>query len=313
MLDKITFQNGTIVTKEYLNEVQKGTSFSATSPRDNYYAEATDSEHTGWSIGQRDRLKDWEIADPRQDNETAVGRLAHDGIVLNSYDPTTLEKVWGPPALVETTPGSGTYGVWVEGGSIVGSDGQPISWGIQFVELLSGIGSNYIFIDEAGAKASIEEGAAIQLSIGSSLPSVSQPHIPLAKLTFNGAGDALATNESGGVVGAGYVDLRPGLYVGSLNTYPRTLKNTPIITDSVVAKSWERVIADTSNGSLIVELPSSPTDSDRVAVVDISGTFDRFPVVIRPGSEERINNSIDDWIVNIKDAHLELFYHAATS
>ena len=313
MLDKIQFQNGTIVTKEYLNEVQKGSSFSAETSRADFYAEPTSSEHNSWGIGQRDSLKDWEIADPREDNETAIGRLAHDGVVLNSYNTTTLEKVWGPPALVETTAGSGVYGVWVEGGSIVGTDGEPISWSIQFVQLLSGTEINYLYIDEQGARASIEADEAVEISIGSSLPSISQPHVPLAKLTLDANGTALLTNEDGDVAGAGYVDLRPSLYVGNLNTYPQTLRNTPIKTDSYIAKSWERVIADTSNGSLIISLPESPTDSDRIAIVDISGTFDRFPIVVRPGADTKINSSVDDWIINIRDSHLELFYHAATS
>lgn len=313
MLDKIQFQNGTIVTKEYLNEVQKGSSFSATTSRADYYAEPTSSEHNAWDIGQRDSLKDWEIADPREDNETAIGRLAHDGVVLNSYNPQTLAKVWGPPALVETSTGSGVYGVWVEGGSIIGTDGQPISWGIQLVQLLSGTEVNYLYIDEQGARDSIEANEAVEISIGSSLPSVSRPHVPLAKLTVNANGNALLTNEDGDVVGAGYVDLRPSLYVGNLNTYPQTLRNTPMKSNSYVAKSWERVIADTSNGSLIVSLPAAPTDSDRIAIVDISGTFDRFPIVVRPGADTKINGSVDDWIINIRDSHLELFFHAATS
>lgn len=313
MLDKIQFQNGTIVTKEYLNETQKGSSFSATTSRANYYAESTDAEHAGWKIGQRDSLKDWEIADPREDNETAIGRLAHDGIVLNSYNPTTGAKVWGPPALIQTSTGSGVYGVWVEAGSIILSDGSPVSWGVQFVQLLSGLETNYIFIDEESVKDDLTNNRDVELSIGSALPSASRPHVPLAKITLSADGTSLATDEDGSVVGAGYVDLRPGLYVGNLNTYPRTLRNTTIKNDSYAAKSWERVIADTSNGSLIVSLPSVPTDSDRIAIVDISGTFDRFPIVIRPGGDTKIANSVDDWIINIKDAHIELFYHAATS
>jgi len=312
MLDKIQFQNGTIVNKEYLNETQKGSSFSA-GAREAYYAEPTDSEQAGWKIGQRDSLKDWEIADPREDNESAVGRLAHDGIVLNSYNPTTGVKVWGPPALAETSQGSGVYGVWVEAGSIVLSDGLPISWGVQLIQLLSGAEVNYIFLDEQSAKDDVAGNSAVGLSIGSSLPSVSQPHIPLAKITLNADGSSLDTDEDGSVVGAGYIDLRPGLYIGNLNTYPRTLRNTQIKNDSYGAKSWERVIADTSNGSLIVSLPSVPTDSDRIAVVDISGSFDRYPIIVRPGGDTKINGSVDDWIINIKDAHLELFYHGATS
>lgn len=313
MLDKIQFQNGTIVTKEYLNEVQKSTSFSAANSRTDFYSEPTTSEHSSWAIGQRDSIKDWEIADPREDNETSVGRLAHDGIVLNSYDPTTGAKVWGPPAISETYPGSGVYRAWVEAGSVVLSDGEPVSWSIQPVQLLSGTESNYLYISEENVRTKIENNQSINISIGTRLPSVSEPHIPLAKLTFNANGSALATNEDGDVVGAGYVDLRPSLYVGNLNTYPRTLRNTTTKEDSYAAKSWERVITDTSNGSLIISLPSDPTDSDRVAIVDISGTFDRFPVVIRPSGDTKINGSVDDWIINIRDAHLELFYHDATS
>jgi hypothetical protein len=313
MLDKIQFLNGTIVPREFLLEVQKGGSFSAETSRDNYYAEPTPAEHNSWAIGQRDRLKDWEIADPREDNETGVGRLAHDGIVLNSYNPETLEKVWGPPALVESSAGPGTYAVWVEAGSIIGSDGQTIGWPIQQVQLISGTQINYLFVDEKTAKENVAADEPVEVSIGSELPSPAQPHIPLAKLTLNPGGTSLATNEDGDVVGAGYIDLRPNVRIGNLNTYPKILRNTEIVNDSVTAQSWERVIVDTSNGSLIVELPTSPTDSDRIAIVDISGTFDRFPVVIRPGVDTKINNSVDDWIVNIKDAHLELFYHAATA
>ena len=123
MLDKITFQNGTIVTQGYLNEVQKGSSFSAPTSRDDYYAEPTPGEHAGWEIGQRDRLKDWEIADPREDNETGVGRLAHDGLVLG-WDFATEQVIQGPPTLVPIDGGG--YGVWVEAGTIIGSDGVPI-------------------------------------------------------------------------------------------------------------------------------------------------------------------------------------------
>lgn len=313
MLDKIQFLNGTIVPREFLLEVQKGASFSAETSRDNYYAEPTPAEHNSWAIGQRDKLKDWEIADPRVDNETGVGRLAHDGIILNSYNPETLEKVWGPPALVESPVGSGTYSVWVEAGSIIGSDGQTISWPIQLRSLLSGAEINYIFVDEKSAKVSIAANEPVKVSIGPNLPSPAQPHIPLAKLTLNPDGTSLATNEDGDVVGTGYIDLRPNVRIGNLNTYPKILRNTEIVNDSITAQSWERVIVDTSNGSLIVELPADPTDSDRIAIVDISGTFDRFPVVIRPGVDTKINNSVDDWIVNIKDAHLELFYHTATA
>ena len=310
MLDKIKFENGTVVTKEYLNEVQKGSEFSADTQRNDFYAQPTDQESASWGVGQRDSLKDWEVANPRSENSTAIGRLAHDGIILGSYDPLTGVKVWGPPSVFETTT-TGVYAAWVEAGSIVLSDGLPVYWEVQSV-VLSTAEENYVYISEDLARQNIAAGLPVQISVGNALRPVSEPNIPLARLVLNANGNALATNEDGEVVGTGYVDLRPSLYIGNLNTYPKILRNTEIKTDSYSAKSWERVITDTSNGSLIIELPPTPTDSDRIAIVDISGSFDRFPVVIRPSGETSINSSIDDWIVNIRDAHLELFYHEAT-
>ena len=312
MLDKITFENGTIVTRDYLNEVQKGSSFSASASRSGYYAEPTSGEQAGWSIGQRDSLKDWEIADPREDNETGVGRLAHDGIVLG-WDSVTEQIIQGPPTLVPIN-GIG-YGVWVEAGTIIGTDGSPISWPRDVVRLIDASTSpvTYLYISEEQAKQNITNNEPVEVSIGSALPSISEPHIPLAKLTLSPSGTSLAQNEDGDVVGVGYIDLRSNVHIGNLNTYPRTLRNTELISDSITAQSWQRVIADTSSGSIVISLPSTPTDSDRVAIVDISGTFDRFPIVLRPGVDTKINNSVDDWIINIKDAHIELFYYAATS
>jgi hypothetical protein len=314
MLDKIVFENGTIVSKEYLNEVQKGSSFSGTT-REEYYSDADNGDHGGWKIGQRDRLKDWEIADPRENNETGVGRLAHDGVVLGWE---SGEVTQGPPTLVPLSqiPGEGEgYGVWVEAGTIIGTNGQPISWPRDVVRLIDSSESSvtYLYISEEQANKNIADGEPVKVCIGSSLPSASDPHVPLAKLTLSQSGTSLAQNEDGDVVGVGYVDLRSNVHIGNLNTYPKILRNTDIISDSYVAKSWERVIADTSNGSIIVQLPAAPTDSDRIAIVDISGTFDRFPIVIRPGEDTKINSSIDDWIINIRDAHIELFYHAATA
>jgi hypothetical protein len=308
-VEKIVFQNGKVVSSNYLNEVQKGTSFTGTS-RDEYYAEPVPGEQSAWNIGQRDSIKDWELADPRVDQETGVGRLAHDGIVLG-WDGS--EVVPGPPATLSV---SGGIGVTVEAGSFVSRSGTPISWPRQQVQILGGVSStSYIYIKESVALENIAAEESVTLSMSGSLPSVTDPHVPLAKLLLNTTGDGLATDpDTGEVVGTGYVDLRPNTFVGALNPYPQNLTNTLIKSEDYTAKAWERVIADTSNGSIIVTLPESPSDSDRIAVVDISGSFDRFPIIIRtnPETEELLNNSSDDWIVNIRDAHLELFYNEET-
>ena len=304
-MDRIVFQNGRAVSSQYLNSVQEGAKFTGDT-RTNYYADPTSGDEAGWEIGQRDGIKDWEIADPRVDIESALGRSAHDGIVLG-WDGTSV-VVPGVPA---TRPaGSGGIGVTVEAGTFIGRNGSQVSWSRQLVQILGGVNSvSYLYVLDDGS-------SPLTVSMGNSLPSVTEAHVPLARIQLNSTATALATDPtSGEVVGTGYIDIRPNTFVGNLNTYPQNLTNTAIKSADYTANIWDRVIADTSNGSIILTLPESPNDSDRVAVVDISGTFDRFPLIIRqnPTSNEFLNNSSDDWIINIRDAHLELFYHDATN
>lgn len=316
MLDKITFVNGTIVTKEYLNEVQNGTDFSGAPARNNFYA-ATDAEKASWGIAQRDKLKDYEIADPREEGETAIGRLAHDGIILG-HDVTDFtgwsiaDAFFTAPKTVPVNIGdnqsitvdlSGTpesYAVVVEAGKIVLSTGAIFDWPRQFVGLVNVSGDNYIYVAEKGS-----DFTGPKIAISNEFPSASSvPHVPLAKVSVS----------NGQIDADGVVDYRPSLYVGALNNYSTgVLKNTPIWSQSLTINSWDRAILDTRNGSVIVTLPATPTDSDRVAVVDLEGSFDRYPVVLRPSEGTKINNSVDDWIINIRDSNIELFYNASTA
>ncbi len=305
-VDKIVFTNGKTVSSAYLNEVQKGSKFTGDT-RTSYYSNPTSGDEAGWEIGQRDRIKDWEIADPRIDQESALGRTAHDGIVLGWNSLTASVVVPGVPS---TRPaGAGGIGVTVEAGSFVSRTGNPVSWSRQTVQILGGANSvSYLYVLDDGSNP-------LTVSIGNSLPSVTEAHVPLAKITLNSTGNGLATDPlTNEVVGTGYIDLRPNTFIGNLNSYPQNLTNTPIKSANYTAQAWDRVIADTSNGSIIITLPESPSDSDRFAIVDISGTFDRFPLILRtnPSSAELLNSSSDDWFINIRDAHLELFYHAAT-
>lgn len=313
MLSKVVFENGKYVSREFLEEVQKGDSLNSNSPREDFYDAPSPSDHAGWNIGERDGVKDWEISDPSQESETNIGRLAHDGVVLNNYNPSTLAKVWGPPALRESSVGSGVFGVWVNGGKIISTEGVPMEWPIQFVQLVDVDSPNYIYIDEKLALENIAESDPVQLSIAPALPSVSLAHIPLAKITPAPGGTSLLVGEDGKVAGAGYVDLRPNVFVGNLNTYPKTLINTDIKSSSYVASVWERVIANTTSGSIVIETPLDPTDSDRFAIVDIAGTFNEFPIVLRPSQDQEINGSTDDWVINVKDSHVQLFWHEETN
>ena len=313
MLNKINFENGQIVRRDYLVEVQKGAAFSG-SPRDDYYDEPTVEEHNAWDIGERDKIKDWEISSPTSEPQSVLGRLVYDGMVLG-YNDTDDQPIYGPARLVEVNNG---YGVWVEAGTAILSDGERVSWDRQLMQLIDGAQECYIYLSEEFARTKIESGNPILLSIRESLPSVTLPHIPLAKLTLNTSGNGLLLGEEGNessVAGYGYIDLRPSTHIGSLNTYPRNLTNTSILSDSVQISTWKRAIVDTSNGSLVITLPATPEDSDRVAIADISGSFDRYPVILRvpEDSDYRINGSVDDWIVNIRDAHLELYFNEDTN
>jgi len=309
-MNKIDFQNGKSVSSAYLNEVQKGDKFTAPA-RSDFYSEP---DQAGWDIAERDKIKDWEISDPREERETGIGRLAHDGIVLGWDSLTSSVQVPGTPAVRPVNSG---IGVTVEAGSVISRAGTPISWARQTIQILNPVSgaTSYIYLDEASALDNISASEPVALSIGNSLPSVTTAHIPLAKLTLNTTADGLATDSlTNDVVGAGYVDLRPNVFIGNLNTYPKNLVNTSVKSSSYTAKVWDRVIADTSSGSIVVTLPESPSDSDRFAIVDISGSFNSYPLILRinPVSEENLNGSADDWIVNIRDAHIQIFYHAAS-
>ena len=310
-MEKIVFQNGKVVSSAYLNKVQEGTTFTGTS-REEYFAEPTLGEKAGWDIGQRDPLKDWEIADPRVELETSVGRTAHDGRILG-WDFDSEEVTPGPP---QAFPFQGGRGLTVEAGSMIARNGEVVSWARQSRSILSGAGqTSYLYVRESDALEDIAEGRPVTVSMGNQLPSVTDAHVPLAKVLLDANGDRLAVDPiTDEVFGTGYIDLRPNTFIGNLNSYPQNLTNTEIKTSDYTLSTWERAIADTGNGSIILTLPESPSDSDRIAIVDISGTFDRFPLIIRtnPTSNELLNSSSDDWIVNIRDAHLELFYHEAT-
>lgn len=329
MLEKISFVNGRIVTSDYLNEVQKGADFSA-SARTDYYS-VSDSDQNSWNIGQRDGLKDYEVADPRQEPETAIGRLARDGVILG-YTSDSLTDLndasFTEPKTVEITIGgdgaavlgSGTpqnFGVIIEAGSVLLSTGERFSWNRQIKGLINATGKAYVYVLESGT--SITQPT---LSISTELPNASStPFIALAEInTTNGQ----FNTGPDGVIGSGVIDLRPNLFIGGLNNFSTgVLKNTSPKTSNYVAYSGERVIADTGNGSIIITLPgadenpsdtSAPvaTNNDRIAIVDLEGSFDRYPIVLRPGYNSKVNNSTDDWIINIKDAHIELFYYSET-
>ena len=255
MLDKITFANGTIVSRDYLNEVQKGTRFDGAPARDDFYG-LSDADNNKWQIAQRDSLKDYELADPREEKETAIGRLAHDGIILGYEgtitsiseatftEPKTVPTVVGQdqiPVIDGSSSPAGTRGVIVEAGSIKLSNGDIFSWPRTLKQLIgvgnSTSGPNYLYVQE-----NQNDGSQSEIVISSSRPDIASiPHVPLAELNFNAF--EFETGSDGKVMGTGVIDLRPNVFVGNLSNFSSAvLKNTSILNTSQTINPGDRAI-----------------------------------------------------------------------
>lgn len=311
-LNKINFQNGTIVRSNFLNEIQRGTTFGGTS-RAEYYAEATESEQLAWAIGQRDGIKDWEL-DPR----FGLGAIASSGRinqwVARDTTPTTYEGAAGKPSVIFFEPNSGLPSsdpyISINEGSFIDQNGNKQSWNTTELAIKDN-NVNYIYYryDSTDSSWSFTYNST-------GFPSSETIHIPIAKITLENG--SIVENDNGSIFhDGGFVDYRQGSYSAYLNSYSSQLVNTDIKISDYVAKNLDRVICNTSNGSFIVTLPENPEDGTRIAIVDIYGSFDQFPLVIKAAEQESggiaipkytINGSSDNWILNTKNTYISLFY-----
>lgn len=309
MLEKITFRNGVILGSSTLNEVQKGTTFNPRLPRENYYGLPTVENESIWYINERDGIKDWEFSDPDIEPQSNVGRLAYDGIVLgcnncdvNSLPEEELEVQYGPPRvtyrdllgnlLPQSGDGIQTFGVFVNSGSFLNSSGEKISWGLNSVIVEEGL--NYIYYD-------IENAIIVANTI---LPNKTTPHIPLGSINIEPL-----TEENNEFSRVSYTDLRPGVFIYSDDKIELNNNDTIIIDDHTLS-SWERIFVDTSNGSINITLPQNAVNGDRVAIFDVSGTFDIYPATlyIENNTDSTILREHKNWELNKRFSHTELIY-----
>jgi hypothetical protein len=85
-----------------------------------------------------------------------------------------------------------------------------------------------------------------------------------------------------------------------------TLRDRYISSNSSVIK-FERIIADTSQNSIDLTLPSSPVDGDLIGIIDASGTFGTNNVNLL-GNGKKINNELQDYSLDINGMYIELHY-----
>lgn len=314
MLEKINFRNGVILSSAVLNEVQKATVHNPRFPRDNYYGLPSNSDEQIWYIGERDSIKDWELPDPQLEPASAMGRLAYDGIVLGCKNcdldsEDLIELEYGPPRVTyrdlfsEPLPSAdddtAPIGLFINAGTYLDNSGEPVFWGVTSV--LVDIGTNYVFYDKLN-------GVVVANSV---LPNKTVPHVPLAKVEIlplilqDEFGDAITNPESARVV---YQDLRPGLFIDSAKTV-ELLNVSEVILDDYQLQSWERIFVDSANGGVNITLPENPVDGDRVAIFDISGTFDLYPVRLYAENSQTILRENLTWDLSKRFSHTELVYY----
>lgn len=309
MLEKITFRNGVILSSSTLNEVQKGTTFNPRLPRENYYGLPAAENESIWYINERDGIKDWEFSDPEIEPQSNIGRLAYDGIILGcnncdvgSLPEEELEVEYGPPRvtyrdlfgdlLPRSEEGEQTFGVFVNSGSYLNSNGEKVSWGLDLVIVEEGL--NFIYYD-------INNSIVVA---NSTLPNKTTPHIPLASLNIE-----LLTEENDEFSRILYTDLRPGVFVYSDSKIELNNNDTIIIDDHTLS-TWERIFVDTSNGSINITLPQNAVDGDRVSIFDVSGTFDVYPAIlyVENNTDSTILRSNKTWELNKRFSNTELIF-----
>jgi hypothetical protein len=89
------------------------------------------------------------------------------------------------------------------------------------------------------------------------------------------------------------------------------LTPTAIVTSSVSAASGTIVRVDSTSAALSITLPASPSDGDRVGVLDVSGAFSTHPsTILRNG--KLIQGIADDILLDVERSYTEWMYVSAT-
>jgi hypothetical protein len=78
------------------------------------------------------------------------------------------------------------------------------------------------------------------------------------------------------------------------------------------ANSNEVVPCNTTIVPITISLPPTPTNGDVVGVMDVRGSFGQNPVTISRNGK-KIQDLAEDWVIDISNSYIEVFYIAARS
>ena len=236
------------LTGSWLDAVQGSVRFDGVE-RTSIFDEPTTFDEAGWLVNQRDPLLDFEHSP-----NSAVGNIAWGGRIISSDG-----ESFGPPS---TTVVNGLYYVWVHGGRFQTVEREVVEWNTQLVQVALGA-EQYLYLDPT------------TLNVVSSVPEPSSQQVSLGLITIDNSG-----------VLTDYIDLRSSSFTEDFSSRTRSLlfENTEQSNNYVLGE-WERLLVDTSGGSIYVDLPATPEDNTEVSIVDSNGFFHLYPVLLRPAPQ----------------------------
>ena len=246
VVNKLSFiSSSQRLTGSWLNAVQGSVRFDGVE-RSDLFEEPDQFDEAGWLVNQRDPLLDWE-----HNPDTTIGNIGWGGRVISSDG-----ESFGPPT---TTIINGLYYIWVYGGRFQTVDRQIVEWATQLVEVDAGT-TQFIFLDP------------ITSTVIASTAEPTDQQVSLARITLDNIGEI-----------SNYEDLRSTSFTVDFSNRTKSLLFlNPEQNSNHILQDWERVLCDTSAGSIYVDLPESPADNTEVSIVDSEGYFHLYPVFLRP-------------------------------
>jgi len=250
--------------------------------------------------------------------------LVYDGTITRWGDGSTTSPVY-LPSLQQVANGSINYIVGsIASGAIaktgLGTNGQFLSTdgvGLVWVNsssasannIVGGVAGQVLYQSGAGVTAFVPVGTTGQVltSNGSSAPSWS------TNISGNAATATVASSCSGNSATA---TLANSVAAGSVT--PAGLSASVganawlIKTSTYTALAGDRISADTTSGSWILILPTSPASGTIVTIGDGNNNWSTNPLTVRPGGANTIYGSAQDFICNVSSYGVILFYNGTT-
>ena len=284
-INRINYAPGREPSSSFLNRIQDPVILSG-EERSDYWS--PQELLPSWGINHRDGIKDWEV-----DSRSSLASISHHGLVygavVNERNNTLIALTIGRPrSYVTTSTPLGYAHLTVKAGSIINVEGNVLSWDDTELTLKDGV-TSYGWVDSEGTLKT-------RTTVLGGLPAPTQVFTPLFRATLQ---NTVLTN---------FVDLRPGSHLAYHPQNYFVLLNTPITSGDYTARSWERVLVDTTSGSIRVTLPFTPQDADRIGVLDAGGHSRLNPVAIEAGGTTLVENSHSYYYLDSNFGHISLVF-----